>query len=656
MCLGLFAASCSSESDGAASSSDGTPADSAADTDDSATDTDDSTAGIGGDGTKKAWTVLTFEIADTDLEPYMMNDVDEMGEVGTGANLNLISFVDRAAAYSSDPVLGLDDWVGGKLLEIEQGSATVLRDIGDVDTGDPSVLAGFIGEGFKNYPAEHYALIISDHGAAWPGVGGDESADGNGLDLAEIYQAVSQGLSDAGVDKLDLLGFDACLMATYEVASALAPLADRMVASQELEPGHGWDYRSLGVVAGDDAASVDADALGKSIIEGFQAQATSEGTEAEVTLALLDLTKMAEVDSAMAEFAGALAERGAAIAPVIGASRANNLGFGRSPDPAEDTQMTDLGLLAAKIGVEALDVSDQADTLIKAINDVVVHSIDGSATKGATGLSIYFPPTQELSNADYATAVGESSWLSFLVSYFNAGEAIPTNERPTFTNVDGLADATFDVDGLTLTGELDPAAVANLSEATISYGIVEADGSITYIGEEPATLPADGETTVVGTYDLTSLTISDGQDTAYAYLTMTIDEAANIATIDVPLAYYAADDVDGETYQDVLLSLTLDATTFDVINETYYVYDEKLGTYGELTADPKAIIVPERLNVDADGNETWVPTSDVGLFADLPNLVYDIVPLVSGTPLFAQLTVIDFGGNTASVTSEGSIP
>ena len=137
---------------------------------------------------------------------------------------------------------------------------------------------------------------------------------------------------------------------------------------------------------------------------------------------------------------------------------------------------------------------------------------------------------------------------------------------------------------------------------------------------------------------------------------MTIDEAANIATIDVPLAYYAADDVDGETYQDVLLSLTLDATTFDVINETYYVYDEKLGTYGELTADPKAIIVPERLNVDADGNETWVPTSDVGLFADLPNLVYDIVPLVSGTPLFAQLTVTDFGGNTASVTSEGSIP
>ena len=137
---------------------------------------------------------------------------------------------------------------------------------------------------------------------------------------------------------------------------------------------------------------------------------------------------------------------------------------------------------------------------------------------------------------------------------------------------------------------------------------------------------------------------------------MTIDEAANIATIDVPLAYYAADDVDGETYQDVLLSLTLDATTFDVINETYYVYDEKLGTYGELTADPKAIIVPERLNVDADGNETWVPTSDVGLFADLPNLVYDIVPLVSGTPLFAQLTVTDFGGNSASVTSEGSIP
>ena len=200
----------------------------------------------GGIQAPDSWTVLTFEIADTNLEPFMMEDVEEMGRVGSRPGFNLISFVDRAEGYTDTSVLGIPDWTGAKLLEIEPGgSATELYDYGPINTGDPSVLAGFISESIKAYPAAHYSLIISDHGASWPGVGGDESADHDSLTLAELDQAIGAGLAEAGVDKLDLLGFDACLMATFEVASTMAAHADRMVASQELEPGHGWDYTSL---------------------------------------------------------------------------------------------------------------------------------------------------------------------------------------------------------------------------------------------------------------------------------------------------------------------------------------------------------------------------------------------------------------------------
>ena len=76
-------------------------------------------------------------------------------------------------------------------------------------------------------------------------MGGDESSDYDSLSLAEIDEALATGLDGAGVDRLDLLGFDACLMATYEVASTLAPRADLLLASQEFEPGHGWDYTAL---------------------------------------------------------------------------------------------------------------------------------------------------------------------------------------------------------------------------------------------------------------------------------------------------------------------------------------------------------------------------------------------------------------------------
>lgn len=602
----------------------------------------------------KPWTVLIYSIADTNLEPFMMVDIDEAGTVGTTDSVNMVALVDRAADYSSDPVVGLEDWQGGKVLEIGQGSATVLADYGPIDTGDPAVLADFITQGIANYPAQHYALIISDHGASWPGVGGDESAGGNGLSLAEITDGISTGLDTANVDKLDLLGFDACLMATYEVASTMAPLADRMVASQELEPGHGWDYRSLAVL--DNPEAVDVDTLGTALLDGFAAQAKEQGTKDEITLALLDLTKMGAVDEAILAFSDAVQARVADIAPTIGSVRAKTLGFGRSPDPTEDTQMADLGQLVSQIGVEALDVSDQADATIRALNDVVLARVQGASTLGSTGLSVYFPPTEELLSPDYASVVGESPWLSMLASYYGAGDAIPQDQQPSFSNEGDLADVSFDTDGLTISGLIDPAIAANVSDAYISYGTVDEAGTVTFFGDEPATVADDGTGLAFGTYDLTTLTITDGQDTAVAYLSLTVDESSGVISIDVPMAYYAPGDENGETYQDVLLSLTLDGETGEILSETYYVYDEQLGTYGELTADPAGIIVPEVETLNADGTSEWVPTSDVGLFADLPSLQYDLVPLDSGTLLFAMLTVTDFGGNSDTVSAVVEVP
>jgi hypothetical protein len=193
-----------------------------------------------------------------------------------------------------------------------------------------------------------------------------------------------------------------------------------------------------------------------------------------------------------------------------------------------------------------------------------------------------------------------------------------------------------------------------MSQSDVS--IIESDGSITFLGEEAANFIDDGSGTVSGTYDLTTFTMSDGIDTFTAYLDLDVDEDSGLATIDVPMAYYAADDVDGETYQDVLLSITLDAETFDILDETYYAYDEELGTYGELTADPEAIIVPEVFVLSADGVGSWEPTSDVGLFADLPSIVYEFVPLASGTPLYIDISVTDYGGNSALASAEVVVP
>jgi hypothetical protein len=597
----------------------------------------------------EGWTVLVYSIADTDLEPYLLADLAEFAEVGSQEFLQVAAMVDRAEDYSSDPLLGIDDWVGAKYVSIGQGSAEELEELGDVDTGDPAPLADFIAQGIADHPAEHYALVISDHGASWPGVGGDEGSDHSVLTLDELRGGISDGLEQAGLDKLDLLGFDACLMATYETASMMAPLADRMIASQELEPGHGWDYRAFQVAADDPA--VDVDTLGRSIVDGFAAQAEAEGTGADITLSMVDLTRMGDVDAAVAEFSDALSSRAADVAPVVGRERAEVLSFGRDPDPTVDTHMADLGLLASEIGVDALDVSDQADALIRAIDDAVPYKVAGPAALGASGLSIYFPPTEDLLDEDYSSVESAEAWGGFLSSYFDAGKEIPADRQASFG--DGGAQVVFDEDGLNLAASFEEAAADTVVTAAISYGEVGEDGSVTFFGEEQAEVAEDGSGDVLGIYDLTVMTISDGEDTSYAYLTLAYDDEAEIATIDVPLAYYEPGEQ--EEYRDVTLTISFDPESGDVLNETYYGFTAA-GTYGELTADPEGIIVPKLLVVTADGTESWEPATDVGLFADLPNLQYDFETLESGTPLYAQLTVTDFGGNSDSVSAEVLVP
>jgi len=606
----------------------------------------------GGDpvGDGGTWTVLAYEIADTDLEPFMMADVGEMGEVGSQESLSIVSLVDRAEGYTDEAVLGLDDWVGGKLLEITPGGAEELEDLGDVNTGDPQVLADFIARGVAEYPADNYALIVSDHGASWPGVGGDESAEEDTLTLAEIGDGISAGLADAGLERLDLLGFDACLMATYEVASALAPLADRMLASQELEPGHGWDYSALDVAA----RGATVDELGGALIDGFEAQAQEQQTDAKITLSLVDLTRMPDVDDALATLTDQLVERVAGVSPVIGRTRASTLGFGSSPDPDQDSFMSDLGILVGDIGVDALDVSDAADDVVRSINDAVVDKVDGQATRGATGLSIYFPPRYADFDDAYAELAVGGGWPEFLSSYYGQGAAIPTEAQAQFAV--GDAETSFGDEGLTISGSFELASEDNLASSHIRYGLVENDGSVTYIGEEPAEISDDGSGDAVGVFDLTTLTISDGEDTANAYLQLTTADDGSFVTFDVPMAYYAADDDDGDTYQDALLSIVLDGESGDITGETYYSYDEATGNYGELSTDPEGIIVPEVLNVLADGTEQWISTSASGLYADLPNLVYDLADLESGAQLYVELWVTDFGGNTDMVSAVVTVP
>jgi len=586
-----------------------------------------------------SWTVMTYMIADTNLEYFQMEDMAEQEAVGSRPGFNLIAYVDRSAEYSTDDVIGIPDWSGAKVIEVKRaGGSEVLSDEGDVNTGDPAVLAEFIARTIEAYPAAHYALILNDHGSSWPGVGADGSADNDLLTLEELHQGITDGLDGGGLDKLDLIGFDACLMATYETASTLQDVADRMLASQELEPGYGWNYTALETAAR--GGSVDD--LAASIITAFGEQSTEEG-EAQVTLSETDLTKMPAVDEAVDAFAQALIGNVTGVGPTVGRSLAENLGFGATPD--YNFYMTDLGMLAEQIGAGASSVATEADAVTQAVADATVNKVDGQATRGATGMAIYFPPQEATYTAAYDQVGAAANWTEFLKTYYADGQA--SGGTPEFAS--GTAQSQFANGGFVI-GQQVVSDINQVTDVDISYGYVESDGSVTLIGDESANIDSEGFAT--GFFDTYQLWIGDGSDETSFYSSYDINQESDVATIGVPIAYFLAG---ADTGSQAFLQMSYAPSTGTILSETFYGQDES-GAYAEIAPAAGSTFQPLKIRLSSDGSVEYFVSSNVELSADPDALVFEYRPLDSGTLLYAELNIETSSGEIDTSSATGTKP
>ena len=110
--------------------------------------------------------------------------------------------------------------------------------------GLSSTLQSFIEYGLNNYPADRTGLVFWNHGGGMRGVCYDEKKNDDVLKNSEIRSAVSGALSNCGMSgqKLEWVGYDACLMAVQDIAETNSQYFNYMIASEESEAGYGWDY------------------------------------------------------------------------------------------------------------------------------------------------------------------------------------------------------------------------------------------------------------------------------------------------------------------------------------------------------------------------------------------------------------------------------
>ena len=606
-----------------------------------------------------SWTILVYMNADTNVEASLLETMRQASLAGSTKDVNIIALIDRTAEDTGDSQypdgnLGsIKEWTDAKLIKVGKNDFQELKDLGEIDMGDPQTLAWFVATGINQFPAKHYGLVLSDHGGGIFGFGWDDTApkDKGGepshLTLPEIGIGLKAALGATNVKRLDLFAFHACLMGEYDVAATVAPYADFLLASEEVMWGETFDWKSAMTYLTSNPAAGPAE-LGKVVVDtGVQ-----PGFPDIVTMALIDLKKVGAVGQALKSLSKAVVDDIDNVASEFGRQREQAIEFGLDPGQAHSPfGMVDLGDLTRRLTNVSNAVKVAANSVSTAIDGAVLELSTGGAAQSATGISIYFPADSRDYDKQYDAFSTSPDWRKALEAYYETGATpgpggnttgVPAFESPT-------ADIEIDPDGVLASARLVDGTEDTVVSADLLGGVVGADGNIHHLLVVPATIGAGDAHVIAGGWSFAYLQISDGTNTLD--VTTFLEPAAGGIRATIPMLYQS---VTGEQAE-ALLQFTLDPDTGEVTEDPrYFLFDES-GAVSQLVPDPGSLVAPLVLVTRPGGDPSFELLSDTGLDATAtPGLTVTVPP--TGATFHVLLAAFDNGGNVAIASATGVVP
>jgi hypothetical protein len=292
--------------------------------------------------TQKEWTIMIYMAGDNNLAvdmAYAMEQIKGVADAGENTP-NLFVYYDGNSP--AIPTLYCDFSEPGKPRYVRsykvedklhpvtpkhnENAADMRSILNFIDWCVNKVEVEHNGSVTKGRRADKYALIFSGHSLGFQDIGlfKDESS-GKSMNMKDFFTALKSTVNSEEYDfddeiekiettllgqKLDILGFDSCVMGMLEVGYQFNKVAKTMIASEGSVPSAGWTYaKILGCLAQEQNRSLATRDVAELFVKKFirtQDEYTVGGVS--VDMAAWDLSQFESLVSSFEELSKALLE------------------------------------------------------------------------------------------------------------------------------------------------------------------------------------------------------------------------------------------------------------------------------------------------------------------------------------------------------------
>jgi len=342
------------------------------------------------------WAIYWY-LCGSDLESKhgsASEDIDEMLEIKLPENIKVVIETGGASEWKNNKIKS--DQMSRFVYSHDGLKKLQKKELSNM--GAPETLADFLKYCYEYHPAKNSMVILWNHGGGvLGGVAYDEIYGLDSLSMKELQNAFALSFPDISEPVFDIIGFDACLMANIDTANIISPYASYMVASQELEPGNGWNYTGI-LKSILDNPEITPEELGISVCDSFMDGCIEHGTSAEATLSLIDLAKAHTLFNHFTKygdelFAHSLEDE--TLFASLGRAANSAEGYGGNNKEEGYTNMVDIG---GFVKSEHLQNANTEKMIQDALSDSIIYQVKGPYRSYGSGLSCYYPFDNALSN------------------------------------------------------------------------------------------------------------------------------------------------------------------------------------------------------------------------------------------------------------------